>query len=125
MESRPRLVVAGPWLTVLVFVRCLRVLVGRKLRMAVFVQLGCIPVRMVNVVCFMRGVVLMFVRMRMLMGVRVGMTMHDIAVRMRVVMNMLVRVSVFVRMRLDGLVDGGHQRLPCEICAWTTQAGGL
>ena len=55
-----------------------------------------------------RGVMLMLVFVWMLVCVSVRMAVHHVAVGMGVVMNVLVRMDVFMRVRLNRLVDLGH-----------------
>ncbi len=63
-------------------------------------------VRMPRIDLSMRTVMLMLVRMRMFVRVNVRMAVHHVAVRMLVVVHVLVRMDVFMAVRLDRLVDG-------------------
>ena len=55
-----------------------------------------------------RTVMLMLVFVRMLVRVSVRMAVRHVAVGVEVVMNVLVRMDMFMRMRLNRLVDLGH-----------------
>jgi len=71
-----------------------------------------VGVRCIN--CSVRAVMLMFVFVRMLVRVSVRMAVYHVAMGVQVVMNVLVGMDMFMRMRLDRLVNGRHRVPPYD-----------
>ena len=71
--------------------------------------------RIVEVRCIIRsvrGVMLMLVFVRMLVHVSVRMAVHHVAMGVQVVMNVLVGMDMFMRVRRNRFVDLGHRVPP-------------
>ena len=62
--------------------------------------------------CSVRAVMLMLVNVRMLVCVSVRMAVRHFTVGVDVVMFVLVGVNMFMRVRLDRLIDGRHRVPP-------------
>ena len=69
-----------------------------------------VGVRRVN--CSVRGVMLMLVFVRMLVRVSVRMAVHHVAMGVQVIMNVLVGMDMFMRVRRNRFVDLGHRVPP-------------
>ena len=69
-----------------------------------------VGVRLIN--RSVRGVMLMLVFVRMLVHVSVRMAVHHVAMGVQVVMNVLVGMDMFMRVRRNRFVDLGHRVPP-------------
>ena len=96
----------------LVIVRRLLVSFAHEVRMGVIMwsRRRIVGVRRVN--CSVRAVMLMLVFVRMLVRVNVRMAVHHVAMGVQVVMNVLVGMDMFMRVRRNRLVDLGHRVPP-------------
>jgi len=92
----------------LVIVRRSLVSLSCQVGVGMIMRSGLRIVEVRRIIPSVRGVMLMLVFVRMLVHVSVRMAVHHVAMGVQVVMNVLVRMDVFMRVRLNRLVDFGH-----------------
>lgn len=96
----------------LVIVRRLLVSFAHEVRMGVIMWSRRRIVGVRSIDCSVRAVMLMLVFVRMLVRVNVRMAVHHVAMGVQVVMNVLVGMDMFMRVRRNRLVDLGHRVPP-------------